>query len=343
MKKRYGSPNAGCGQLRKKGKKTPEHFDDECDIFHARSGANGENPYRINSEARFVCSKTIACIGPNSSTCLRLELLTVHRVCSRIPSQEPDDGSNLILAIINMLAIGIETSGYIGSLALLRDGELIDERSLGEPGRRHAQALVLELRDMLQRHGAGPREVDAIAVSQGPGSFTGLRVGLVCAKTFAYATGCQFVAINTFDAIAENCGSEIGSVWVVENAQRGELFVWHLVRDDISIWRRTDRLQIVDSREWLSRRTVTETITGPGLTHCHLENVRAVLLTDDAITRPKASVIGRLGLRRLLGKEPLHASVEFDFWKSVPFYVRVSTAEEQRDIRDQRKSIDAQG
>ena len=155
MKKRYGSPHAGCGQLREKGKKTPEHFDDECDIFHARSGANGENPYRINSEARFVCSKTIACIGPNSSTCLRLELLTVHRVCSRIPSKEPDDGWNLILAIINMLAIGIETSGYIGSLALLRDGELIDERSLGEPGRRHAQALVLELRDMLQRHGAG--------------------------------------------------------------------------------------------------------------------------------------------------------------------------------------------
>ncbi|MBC8113901.1 MAG: tRNA (adenosine(37)-N6)-threonylcarbamoyltransferase complex dimerization subunit type 1 TsaB, partial [Candidatus Saccharimonas sp.] len=116
-----------------------------------------------------------------------------------------------------MFVIGLDTSGLVGSVALLCDGELLGERSLGEAGRRHAQSLVLELHELLKSHGAKPRDVKAVAVSKGPGSFTGLRVGLVCAKTFAYATGCQFVAVNTFEAIADNCPTQVRDVWIVEN------------------------------------------------------------------------------------------------------------------------------
>ena len=109
-----------------------------------------------------------------------------------------------------MLVLGIDTSGLEGSVALVRDGNCLAETSLNQLGRRHAQSLILEIGTLLEKHECTPRDVDVVAVSRGPGSFTGLRVGMVCAKTFAYATGCKFIAVDTFAAIAENV-SEMSS------------------------------------------------------------------------------------------------------------------------------------
>ena len=229
-----------------------------------------------------------------------------------------------------MFVIGLDTSGLVGSVALLRDGELLAERSLGEAGRRHAQSLVLELHELLQSHGAKPLDVQVVAVSKGPGSFTGLRVGLVCAKTFAYATGCQFVAIDTFEAIADNCPIEVRDVWIVENAQRGDLFAGRYARDESGLWRPAGPIQTVAAEEWLAARTAEETITGPGLAHADLQAVRARLLTDDAVARPRASAIARLGQRRRLARDTAPPSDDFDFWKAVPLYIRTSAAEEKR-------------
>ena len=232
-----------------------------------------------------------------------------------------------------MLVVGLETSGLVGSVAVLREGELLGERSLGETGRRHAQSLVLELHELLQSHGVKPRDVQAIAVSKGPGSFTGLRVGLVCAKTFAYATGCQFVAIGTFDAIAENCPRDVRDVWVVENAQRGDFFVGRYARDEGGLWRQAAPIQTVNADEWLLARTADDFVVGPGLSRADLPCVRACLLTDDTIAKPRAGTIAQLGERKLLAREATSDPdypVDFDFWKAVPFYIRPSAAEEHR-------------
>ena len=229
-----------------------------------------------------------------------------------------------------MLVVGLETSGFVGSVALVREGALLEQRSLGEAGRRHAQSLVLELHGLLQSHGAKPREVKAIAVSKGPGSFTGLRVGLVCAKTFAYATGCQFVAIDTFEAVADNCPIGVRDIWIVESAQRGDFFVGRYARDDAGSWRQAAPIQTVAAEEWLAARMPDETITGPGLAHADLQAVRARLLTDEAVARPRADSIARLGQRRLLDRIADSFPDDFDYWKAVPFYIRPSAAEEKR-------------
>ncbi|HUQ68608.1 MAG TPA: tRNA (adenosine(37)-N6)-threonylcarbamoyltransferase complex dimerization subunit type 1 TsaB, partial [Planctomycetaceae bacterium] len=91
----------------------------------------------------------------------------------------------MLTPLMNILSL--ETSGLTGSIALDRDG-VVEQRELATAGRRHAQTLVAEMRDLLHAHGLRPADVNAVAVSIGPGSFTGLRVGVVCAKTFAYAT-----------------------------------------------------------------------------------------------------------------------------------------------------------
>lgn len=233
-----------------------------------------------------------------------------------------------------MFVIGLETSGLVGSVALLRDGELLGERSLGEAGRRHAQSLVLELHDLLQSHGVKPHDVQAIAVSKGPGSFTGLRVGLVCAKTFAYSTGCQFVAVDTFEAIAENCPLDVRDVWIVENAQRGDFFAGWYERDEVDLWRQSTPIQTVIADDWLIARTADDAIAGPGLAHGDVQSVRARLLTEDAVARPRAAVIAQLGHRKLLARDATSPSDDFDFWKAIPFYIRPSAAEEQRAKRE---------
>src|SRR5438552_3091101 len=99
------------------------------------------------------------------------------------------------------LTLAIETSGIVGSIALCSDGERIEERTL-QLGRHHGQSLIPELRQLLEDHRRKPRDCDLIAVSIGPGSFTGLRVGVVCAKTLAYVTGSRVAAVDTFHAIA---------------------------------------------------------------------------------------------------------------------------------------------
>src|SRR4051812_47674672 len=108
-----------------------------------------------------------------------------------------------------MLTLAIETSGPNGSVALSRDGALIDVQTLEREGRRHAQTLVVTIKSMFERAGLRAADCNVVGVSIGPGSFTGLRVGVVCAKTFAYATGAQVVAIDTFEAIAAASPDEV--------------------------------------------------------------------------------------------------------------------------------------
>ncbi len=232
-----------------------------------------------------------------------------------------------------MLVIGIETSGLSGSVALNQDGRCLESRSLDQAGRRHAQTLVLELRQLLLKHHLTPGDVDAVAVSRGPGSFTGLRVGLVCAKTFAYATGCQFVAVDTFATVAMNCEPDICGVWVVEDAQRGDLFAGHYQRNDNEEWTLSSPIEVVGAEEWLALRTADETIVGRGLLRCDLSSAQARCLTDGEVIRPWASNVASRG-ERMLRDRSSSTEVDFDFWKAVPFYIRPSAAEETRDKRD---------
>src|SRR5262245_22963627 len=112
-----------------------------------------------------------------------------------------------------MLTLAVETSGPVGSVALLDGEQCLDERVL-ELGRHHGQALVPEIGRLLAGQGRMPRDCALIAVSAGPGSFTGLRVGIVCAKTLAYAAGCRVAAVDTLLAIACNSPGEVAAVQV---------------------------------------------------------------------------------------------------------------------------------
>ena len=235
-----------------------------------------------------------------------------------------------------MLVLGIETSSYEGSVALERDGVCLDERLLNQVGRRHAQSLVAEIGAMLRNQGLMPRDVDVIAVSQGPGSFTGLRVGMVAAKTFAYATQCRFVAVDTFAAIAENIPHEVTRLLVIDDAQRDELFVGEYLRKPQLNWDPVSPIHIVSVDAFLSHRTIADIISGPGLRKVENRPCVAMCLTDPAHCQPRASVIARLGRLSLTTNPAVGVNEKADFWRATPFYLRLSAAEEKR------ASLDAQ-
>ena len=146
-----------------------------------------------------------------------------------------------------------------GTLALRRDGKLLEERELEQSRRRHAQTLISEVHELLQAHDLTSKDVGIVAASHGPGSFTGLRVGIVFAKTFAYATGCRIVAVNTLQAVADAATgdefAEITRLQVVSDAQREQLFVSDFHRTAGGLWQSAGPIDIVDCEAWLNHVT----------------------------------------------------------------------------------------
>ena len=99
------------------------------------------------------------------------------------------------------LILSIETGTDICSVALARDGRLISLRE-SEEGRNHAQNLALFIKEILDENHIFPEELDAVAVGEGPGSYTGLRIGVSMAKGICYACGLPLIAIGSLQSLA---------------------------------------------------------------------------------------------------------------------------------------------
>lgn len=100
------------------------------------------------------------------------------------------------------LILCIETGTDICSVGIARDGELISLRESDE-GRDHARQVALFVDELLEEMGLQPDELDAVAVGKGPGSYTGLRIGVSFAKGLAYGLRKPLLAIGSLDALTE--------------------------------------------------------------------------------------------------------------------------------------------
>lgn len=219
------------------------------------------------------------------------------------------------------MILAVETSGTQGSVAISDGKQLLTERPLSG-GSRHAQTLVSEVDGLLREHHLSPSDIRAVAVSIGPGSFTGLRVGLVFAKTFAWLSQTALVAVDTLQAVAQQTPPDLEIVTAVVDAQRGELFAGSYLRDSASGFRTLIDTIHVSTQEALS---TAYPLTGSGLQKLRPEVAANHHLLDQSLWHPRASTIARLGLQmvregRLSAPETLE-----------PVYIRLSYAEEKRD------------
>ena len=132
--------------------------------------------------------------------------------------------------------LAIDTTAEFGSIALVGEGGVIEEVPLASPD-GFAHVLFHEIEGLLERRGVPMAHIDAFASASGPGSFTGVRVGLVAAKGLAEAAGKKVVAVSNLQAMAA-CGSRPLRAAVLD-ARRGEVYggvydeTLHLVQPEV--------------------------------------------------------------------------------------------------------------
>src|SRR5947209_3416541 len=117
----------------------------------------------------------------------------------------------------------IETSGRIGRVGIAAGRTLLAERRLDEK-RRHARDLAPAVADLLREQAWTPRDLAAVVVGIGPGSYTGLRVGIMSAKALAFATGCRLVGVPTFHVLAFQAETPAAELVLVADAQREKVY-----------------------------------------------------------------------------------------------------------------------
>lgn len=107
------------------------------------------------------------------------------------------------------LILSIETGTEVCSVALAKDGEMISLRESSGEGRAHANHLALYIEEVLRGNDMDADELDAVAVGGGPGSYTGLRIGVSTAKGMCYALGKPLIAVDSLQALASIAMEEV--------------------------------------------------------------------------------------------------------------------------------------
>lgn len=226
-----------------------------------------------------------------------------------------------------MHALALETTDPIGSVALFRKGECIERRWLPQD-RRSAQTLAPAIRDLLREFGVRPNEIELVGVSIGPGSFTGVRIGLVTAKTFAYAVGAGIIGIDTLEAVAAGLPQEISRVAVMADAQRGDIVGKLFERQENGTWRAAESCRPQKPLDWLRTLRASNglVVAGPGAAR-----FKEILVehgyrpVPDDLCRPNACAVGRLAWTYY------ESGRRDDLWALMPQYFRPSYAEEKAD------------
>ena len=215
------------------------------------------------------------------------------------------------------LILSLETSTTVCSAALAHDGKLIAERVSYE-GKSHATLLTVFVEQILAETGIEASMLDAVAVSQGPGSYTGLRIGVSTAKGICYATGAKLIAIDTLKSMAimaaKNASPRPDLFCPMIDARRMEVYT---AIYDSNLNRTSDtRALIIDSNSFFEElKDNTIAFFGDGAAKC-----------QSVITSPNARFIDNicpLAANMVTLAEEAYAAADFkDVAYFDPFYLK---------------------
>lgn len=219
-----------------------------------------------------------------------------------------------------MRTLLIETSTTEGEVALADERGLVAIRRLSSE-RKHARDLVPFLRELFLETGWKPRELTALFLDLGPGSYTGLRVGVATAKSLAYATGASVVGVDVMHVLAEGAPPRAADVHVIVDAQQSSVYA--------AAFRRASReaapimvgdIGILPAAEWAAGLRPGSFVTGPGLSTAKVLPAGCQVASESE-RLPRAEHLWKVA-RRLW-----EAGRREDFWTLEPLYLRPSSAE----------------
>jgi tRNA threonylcarbamoyladenosine biosynthesis protein TsaB len=218
--------------------------------------------------------------------------------------------------------LALETTDAVGSVAAMSDGNLLLELELN-PQQRSAQSLPAGMLTLLERVGWKPADVQLVALTIGPGSFTGLRIGVTMGKTFAYSVGAEILGVNTLDTIAEAAPADVSALSAVIDAQRGDMVTRSFTRGPEGWLAPTGDQQLISIDRWLQELPAGMAVAGPVLTKIAPRLPAHVTVLDQKYWTPRAAMVARLANRHYA------AGRRDDLWTLLPQYSRRSAAEEK--------------
>lgn len=205
------------------------------------------------------------------------------------------------------LILCIETGTDICSVALAKDGRMVALRE-SDMGKDHARKVGVFTQELLRENGVEPDELDAVAVGKGPGSYTGLRIGVSFAKGLCYALGIPLIAIDSLRSLA---------ACLVEEVEVGIL--------DIEDWEQTALCPMIDARRMEVYAELFDVKLNP------LSEVVAEVVTDRSfydvlLTHKKLVIFGN-------GAEKCSGILEWAEYVSVAPSARGLCAEAERRLQ----------
>lgn len=225
-----------------------------------------------------------------------------------------------------MIVLALESSATAASAALLRDGELIAD-TYQRSGLTHSATLLPMMNDMLLRCGHRLSDVDLFAVSAGPGSFTGLRIGVATVKGLAYGLEKPCIGVSTLEAMAVNMPYENGIICACMDARVGQVYnALFSVKDGVMERIGADRaIKIADLESELASLEAPIYLVGDGakLVHTKLENIKTILVPENIRYQNAYGVA-------LLAKKAYENGDSGDASALVPNYLRLPQAERER-------------
>ncbi len=214
----------------------------------------------------------------------------------------------------------LETSGRVARIGLARGDSIVGAAEL-DTSRRHAREIIPTVGALLKAESLKPSDLTGVMASRGPGSYTGLRVGLTTAKALAYALGCELRAVDTFAAIAEQSPADAQRVWVIADALQKQVYIQRFDRNGEQ-WVPFQELRIAAVDECVNWLPAGVHVSGPGV------EVYAASVPQDCALVAEADRLPRVESLFAVGRK-LSPLTREEVFALEPLYLRGSSAEEK--------------
>jgi len=220
--------------------------------------------------------------------------------------------------------LAIDTSGKAMGIAIADENGIIIEHN-DTSGAKHSAALASTIKNILDKAGLGFNDIDGFSVSIGPGSFTGLRIGVTMVKGFAFATKKPVTAVPTLDTIAYNCIASPHLICTIVDASRNLVYACLYESRGQILERKSDYL-LINISELLKRLKSSVLLLGDGLS-IYREHIikyfekplgeirNGIEFAPEPMWYPRASTVAIMGLERF--KDGKFEDPD----KLVPFYI----------------------
>ena len=227
-----------------------------------------------------------------------------------------------------MLILAFETSAKAGSVALVNEKKLLGE-SYQNTGLTHSQTLLTMAEDLLKSCGYTPKDVTAVAVAAGPGSFTGVRIGVAAAKGFAWGGELPCYGVSTLEAMAKQMGIWQGYICPVMDARRNQVYnaLFHVDKGQLNRICDDRAIALSDLEQQIKNFEEPVFLVGDGSVLCYNTLIESV---PNLVCPPEHKMHQRACGVALAAKEQIDRGETGDAAALVPNYLRLSQAERER-------------